>query len=102
MKALTTSEKLRAFIAPMMIDLVTFLDNNGKYAVYKGGDIHGTYSYLEMIGAPTTLTTSDHSSRHFGPSSSSNNDVATFHPFIAALRMRQKIICESRGILDHG
>ena len=46
MKALTTSEKLRAFIAPKMIDLVTFLDNNGKSSVYTGGDIHGIYRYL--------------------------------------------------------
>ena len=36
MKALTKSEKSRAFIAPKMTDLITFLDNNGKYAVYEG------------------------------------------------------------------
>ena len=30
MKALTNSEKLRAFIAPNMIDLITFLDDNGN------------------------------------------------------------------------
>ena len=29
MKALTKSEKLKAFIAPKMTDLITFLDNNG-------------------------------------------------------------------------
>ena len=29
MKALTKSEKLRAFMAPKMTDLITFLDNNG-------------------------------------------------------------------------
>ena len=57
MKALTKSEKLRAFIAPNMIDLTTFLDKNGKSTVYEGGDIHGIYRYIEMIGAPTTLTT---------------------------------------------
>ena len=34
MKALTKSEKLRAFIAPDMTDLITFLDKNGKSAVY--------------------------------------------------------------------
>ena len=47
MKALTKSEKIRAFIAPNMTDLITSLDNNGKYAVYKGGDIHFIYRYLE-------------------------------------------------------
>ena len=45
-KALTKSEKLRAFIAPNMTDIITFLDNNGKSAVYTGGDIHGIYRYL--------------------------------------------------------
>ena len=40
-KALTKSEKLKAFIAPKMTDLITFLDKNGKSAVYEGGDIHG-------------------------------------------------------------
>ena len=58
MKALSKSDKLRAFIAPKMIDLITLLENNRKSTVYKGGDIHGIYRYLDMIGAPTTLTTS--------------------------------------------
>ena len=34
MKALTKSEKLKAFIAPKMTDLITFLDKNGKSAAY--------------------------------------------------------------------
>ena len=37
MKALPKSDKIKAFIAPNMTDLITFLDNNGKYAVYTGG-----------------------------------------------------------------
>ena len=45
-----------------------------------------------MIGAPTTLTTSDHRPHHFG-----NNDATTIQSVIAALRMRQKIICECCG-----
>ena len=101
MKAVTNSEKLRAFIAPKMTDIITFLENNGKSAVYTGGDIHGIYRYLEMIGAPTTLTNSGHSSHHFGPSSSSNNDAATIQSVISALRMRQKIICECCGRIGH-
>ena len=94
MRALTKSEKTRAFIVPKMIDIITFLDNNVKSGVYTGGYIHGIYRYLEIIGDPTTLTTSGQSSHHFGPSSSSNNDAATLQPVIADLRMRQKIICE--------
>ena len=94
MKALTKSEKLRAFIAPKMTDLITFLDKNVKSAVYEGGDIHGIYHYLEIIGAPNTLNTSGHRYHHFGPSSSSNNDAATLQPVILALCMRQKSICE--------
>ena len=54
MKALIKSEKLKAFIAPKMTDLITFIDKNGKSADYDGGDIHVIYRYLEMIGAPTT------------------------------------------------
>ena len=46
MKALSKIDKLSAFIAPKMIDIITFLENNGKYAVYEGGDIHGIYRYL--------------------------------------------------------
>ena len=46
MKALSKSDKLRAFIVPKMTDLITFLDNNGKSAVYTGGDIDGIYRYL--------------------------------------------------------
>ena len=40
MKALSNSDKLRYFIAPKMTDIITLLDNNGKSAVYTGGDIH--------------------------------------------------------------
>ena len=77
MKALAMSEKLRAFIAPKMTDLIAFLDKNGKSDVYEGGDIHGIYRYLEMIGYPTTLTASGQRSHHFCPSYSRNNYSAT-------------------------
>ena len=77
-----------------MIDLVTFLDNNGKYAVYTGVNIHGLYCYLEIIGAPTTLTTSSQCSHNFGTSPSINNDTETLQPVIVALGMRHESICE--------
>ena len=46
MKALSNSDKLRAFISPKMIDLITFLDNNIKSDVYTGGEINVIYHYL--------------------------------------------------------
>ena len=67
MKALTKSEKLRAFIASRMKDFINSPEKNGKHAVYTRGDIHGIYRYLDMIGSPTTLTTSGHFLHNFGP-----------------------------------
>ena len=87
-KAFTNSEKLRDFIAPKMTYLITFLDKNGKSSVYIGGDIHGIYLYLEMIGAPTTLTTSGQSSYNLAPSSSRNNDAANIQPVITDIHIR--------------
>ena len=54
-----------------------------------------------MIGAPTTLTTSSQCSHHFGTSYSINNDTAYLHPFVAALHMIQKNICEWCGSIGH-
>ena len=101
MKVLTKSEKPKAFMAPKMTDLITFIDTKGKYAEYDGGDIHGIYRYLEIIGAPTTLTTSSHRSNNFDPSSSRNNDATTLQPVIAALRMKKEHICECCGRIGH-
>ena len=100
-EGITKSEKLRSFVAPNMTDLITFLENNGKSAVYTGGYIHGIYQYLEMIVAPTKLTTSSQLSHHFRPSSSRNDGAANIHPVIAALRMIQKSISECCGIIGH-
>ena len=50
-----------------MTDPITFLDNNGKSSVYTGGKINRIYSYIDMIGAPTTLTTSGQCYHNFGP-----------------------------------
>ena len=58
MKALSNSDKIKVLIAAKMTDIITFLDKNGKSSVYTGGNIRGIYHYLEMIGAPTTFTTS--------------------------------------------
>ena len=91
-KALPKSDKLKAFIAPKMTDLIKFLDNNVKLAVYIGGNIHGLYRYLEMIGSPTTLTTSGNISHCFGPSYSTNNDTVTLKPVISSIRVQHKSI----------
>ena len=101
MKALTNSEKLRAFIAPKMKNFITLLEKNVKSAVYEVGDIHGIYRYLDIIEAPTTLTASGQRSRHFGHLSSSNNDAATLQPVISALRMIHKSICGLCGRIGH-
>ena len=44
MKALSKSDKPKALIAPKVTDIITFLDNNGKYFVYTRGYIHVIYS----------------------------------------------------------
>ena len=101
MKALSKSDELKAFIVRNMKYLVTFLDNNGKYAVYKWVNIRGSYSYLEIIGDPTSLTTSVHHSRHLGPSSSINNYKKSLQTDIADICMRQKSICKWCGSIVH-
>ena len=88
MNALSKSDKLKAFIAPKMTDVITLIVTNENYAVYKGGNIHGIYSYLDMIVAPTTLTTLVQTSHHFGPLYSINNYTASLQPVIVYLRMR--------------
>ena len=77
MMALSKSNKLRYFIGPKITDIITFLDNNIKSAVYTGGDINATYRYLDMIGDPKTSNTSGQRSNHLSPSSSINNYAAT-------------------------
>ena len=73
-KTLSNSDKIRAFIAPKMTDIIKFLDNNVKSAVYTGWNINGIYCYLETIESPTKLTTSGQRSRNFSLLSSINND----------------------------
>ena len=100
-KAFPKSDNLKASISPKMTDLTKFLDNNGKYAVYTGGDIHGIYWYIEMIVSPTTLTTSGQISHHLSPSSSIKNDAEHLQPVLAAIHMRQKSNCKLCGIIGH-
>ena len=101
MKALTKSDKLRAFIAPKMTDLITFLDKNIRYAVYTGGNIHLIYLYLEMVRSPTNLTTSGQLSHNFGPSSYINSYTAYLQTVISDLHTRQKIILKWCGRTGH-
>ena len=101
MKALSRSYKFKSFITPNMTDLITFLDNNVKYTIYTGRNIHGLHRYLEMIRYPTKLTTSGQISHHFVPSSSNNNYIKNTQPVIATLIMRQKTICKCCGRIVH-
>ena len=89
MKAFSKSDKLKAFIATKMTDLINFLENNVKSDICKGGNINGLYLHLEMIGDQTTFTTIGQQSHHFGPSYSINNDKLSLQPVIADLCMRQ-------------
>ena len=81
--------------------LITLLDNNGKYDVYTGGNIHGIHRYLEMIGAPTTLTTSGQRYHHFCNSYLINNDTESLQPVIVDMGTIQKSICEFCGRIEH-
>ena len=67
MKKLSNRDKLKASIAPKITHPIKLLENNRKYAVYTGGNIHVLYRYLEIIADPTTLTTSGQRYHHFGP-----------------------------------
>ena len=88
MKTLSNSDKLRAFIATKMKDIITFLDNNVKSTVYIGKIIHGIYHYLDMIVATTTSNTSGRLYHHFRPSSTINNDTSSLQTVIADLHTR--------------
>ena len=72
-KALSNSNKLRSFIAPKIIDFVTFLYRNIKLAIYEGVNIHVLYRFLEIIESPNILTTLGQRSGCFVPSYSTNN-----------------------------
>ena len=95
------SYKIKAFNVTKMIDPLTFLDNNIKSGVYTGRNMNVIYFYIEMIGDPTTLTTSGQCSRHFGPSYSIKNDIASLHPFISNVHIRQKSICKCSGSIGY-
>ena len=49
MKSFSKSNKTKATIVPNMTDFITLLENNRKYAVYTGENIHGLYCYIEII-----------------------------------------------------
>ena len=101
MKAFSKENKLKALISPKMTDVITFIYNNIKPSVYTGGNIHGLYCYLEMIGYPTTLNASDHLYHNFGLSYYTNYDTSNIQPVIAASCMIWKSICECRGSIGH-
>ena len=68
MEPLSKIDKIKAFIAPNMADIIKFLYNNRKLETNIEENIHGIYHYLENIGDPTTLTTSVQHSNYFSTS----------------------------------
>ena len=46
MKVLSKSNTLKAFVAPNITDIVTFVYNNITLDIYKRVNIHGVYRYL--------------------------------------------------------
>ena len=49
MKPFPKSDKLKSFFAPKMEDIITFLENDGKSAVYTGVNVNELYYYLDMF-----------------------------------------------------
>ena len=84
-----------------MTYIITFLEKNRKSSVYIVGDICVIYCYLEMIGDPTTLTTSVQRSHHLSPSTYIKNDTTSLQLVIAALCTIQKSIREGCGRIGH-
>ena len=99
-KEFTKSDKLRAFIAPKMKDLISFLNNNEKYAFYTGGDINVIYQYIDINRAPTTLTTSGQRSHHFIPSSSINNYSSFFSQLLQISAQDRRLFVNAVEKLD--
>ena len=49
MKSFSNSNKPKALIAPKMVELITFLDNNGNFSIHTGGNINVLYHLFIMI-----------------------------------------------------
>ena len=75
-----------------MTELMTLPENNAKPAIYIGGNIHGIYHYIYIIGEPNNLNYSIDRSHTFGTSYSIKNDTSSLQPLSVALRVRNKII----------
>ena len=72
-KPLSNFYGLKGFIAPKMMDIITYIENPVKDASYSRSDIHYIYHYLCMIGAPTTLDYSGQNSNSFDPNTNSDS-----------------------------
>ena len=57
-----------------------------------GGDIHGLYRHMYMLGAPTNLISSGYLYNTFGNLSFTNNNTVSLQKFISSLHARQKNI----------
>ena len=83
MKPFSKRDKNEVFITTMMTDIIKFLYNNGKSAIYIGGNMHELY--LEMIGSPTQLTSSGQRSHYFDTSYYTKNDTSNIYTVIVVI-----------------
>ena len=74
--------------------LITFLDNNIKWSIFIGGNMHGIYYYQEIIGSLNNLKSSGQISHQFGTSYYTINDTATIKLVIEAFQFRQMTFYE--------
>ena len=63
-KELTQCDSFNDFIEPNMMDIVTYIDHNGKEASYAGSDIYYIYYYIDIYRATTNLTYSVQNSHY--------------------------------------
>ena len=93
---LSKYDLLKALVTPNVTDIIIYIENHGKEVHYVGSDIHYIYCYLDMIGAPTTLTCSDQNSNSFGPDT--NTYSGSLNTFISSLGDIQRIIFDCHGL----
>ena len=70
------------------MDLIKYIDNDGKDTYYSGSDTHDLYHYLDIIGDTTTLNYSYYNSHSFG--TNTNKGSGSLNPVIESLRGIQR------------
>ena len=78
-----------------MTDPIPYLEHIRKDTSYAGSEINDLLHYIDIIGAPITLTYSGQNDHSFDIKT--NTYSGYLYPVISALRDRQKIICACYG-----